>query len=515
MGPCYASYQNIILCNTMNNFPAGGFAPGATNGMSQTPAASTLQGGGLPAESGNGQLPAQNSNSNQSDPHGIAASIQSMFQASYPNGILNGSDPQQQQQPPSGGNPGGFPTMGNNHNNNNNLGMLLGATGGGQPQTIVPALATGGTVQEALQNLLGGQFQQQQQPAPQPTMDLRLLLQNAGMLAPQQQQPSDQQQNFSNAGDGQQPSFLMGMQQQQQQQFFQQGGAASSLFPNQAQQQMNNTMNTAGGVINNNSSTTPNNFHGTSPMDSTGMSSLNPAIAALLNTANQRRMMPQQQPGPFSKMNDSLSAGVPTIGMAASSTSIHDPPLAEQSVAAAAPEQSDDEDSDKKTAAMNNKNPRKGKKKPKDMPRRPLSAYNLFFKDERIRMLEAQHGKLDDPSVFKPNKSKKKGNGGIGFAEMAKAISTKWKSIDEDTLAQYKDLAAKDQARYKKEMDAYHRRFIGTTASSAKESDDESDSEEAGGKKASTGKKKNNKKKTSSNIKEEDADGSDVSSDED
>merc|ERR1712226_695704 len=52
-----------------------------------------------------------------------------------------------------------------------------------------------------------------------------------------------------------------------------------------------------------------------------------------------------------------------------------------------------------------------------DRPKRPLSAYNLFFKDQRIKLLG-----LDDDG--KGEKEKK-----IGFAEMAKVISSKWKTL--------------------------------------------------------------------------------------
>jgi hypothetical protein len=142
----------------------------------------------------------------------------------------------------------------------------------------------------------------------------------------------------------------------------------------------------------------------------------------------------------------------------------------------------------------------------------PLSAYNLFFKDERAKMLanitENKEGggaegkdaaaaadgggdsgkkrkaddQLDDdrdttanpeedevkksastgdspaaatadssnPSPS-PNSKKKR----IGFAAMAQTIAAKWKVIDEETHNKYKVIAGEDMKRYRKQMEAY------------------------------------------------------------
>ena len=46
--------------------------------------------------------------------------------------------------------------------------------------------------------------------------------------------------------------------------------------------------------------------------------------------------------------------------------------------------------------------------------------------------------------------------GKIGFAEMARAVARRWKSISQDEKAPYVLLAEKDKQRYYREMDIWH-----------------------------------------------------------
>jgi hypothetical protein len=135
------------------------------------------------------------------------------------------------------------------------------------------------------------------------------------------------------------------------------------------------------------------------------------------------------------------------------------------------------------------------RKKAKDKPKRPLSAYNFFFKDERetiLRLVREEEpvkadggdgedsingdvlchlnrkgGKLpvkaeggdDEDSVSDKVLSRLKKEGGkVSFEEMGKLIGQRWKKIDPDRLAQFSALASEDSVRYKKEMDAYNDR---------------------------------------------------------
>jgi len=108
------------------------------------------------------------------------------------------------------------------------------------------------------------------------------------------------------------------------------------------------------------------------------------------------------------------------------------------------------------------------KKKPKDKPKRPLSAYNFFFKEEREKIIKVVLA--EDPSKVKQDPEDdgfldaetisrlKKEGGKVSFEEMGKIIGQRWKNIDPDRLSKYSELAAEDTERYKTEMQAYNGR---------------------------------------------------------
>ena len=83
-------------------------------------------------------------------------------------------------------------------------------------------------------------------------------------------------------------------------------------------------------------------------------------------------------------------------------------------------------------------------------PKRPLSAYNYFFKSERARILES----LPVRAKGKPRRS----HGKMGFQEMARTISTQWKAATEETKDYFKVFAEEDMRRYKKEKKIYEQR---------------------------------------------------------
>ncbi len=130
-------------------------------------------------------------------------------------------------------------------------------------------------------------------------------------------------------------------------------------------------------------------------------------------------------------------------------------------------------------------------KKPKNKPKRPLSAYNIFFKDERAKILagipdkkgededdeedeEENKDKSDDDGSDEGEKGDQEGeektgggkktvgkkrkrvpHGKIGFESLAKIVGQRWKELPPEELDVYKKRAEDDMKRYRKEMEAY------------------------------------------------------------
>jgi hypothetical protein len=114
---------------------------------------------------------------------------------------------------------------------------------------------------------------------------------------------------------------------------------------------------------------------------------------------------------------------------------------------------------------------RKKWKKPKDKPNRPLSAYNLFFQQERAAMVgDSSSNKntagdgnnsvdeaLSDQSNSSSNNNNKrrihrKTHGKIGFADMARSIGAKWKTLASSDKQVFEKQAAKEKERYATEL---------------------------------------------------------------
>jgi len=92
-------------------------------------------------------------------------------------------------------------------------------------------------------------------------------------------------------------------------------------------------------------------------------------------------------------------------------------------------------------------------------PKRPLSAYNIFFQHEREKIVTnapdtpvtLESLKIDSTRKLKKRRHRKS-HGKIGFADLARKIAEKWKTLDKESRSVFEACALKEKARYQKEI---------------------------------------------------------------
>jgi hypothetical protein len=97
------------------------------------------------------------------------------------------------------------------------------------------------------------------------------------------------------------------------------------------------------------------------------------------------------------------------------------------------------------------------RKKPKGFPKRPLSGYNIFFKEERVKVLEESNSqRVATPNDYEKAIGRKIDRSSVSFQDLGKIIGKRWKTLSDEDRRRFESLADQDNLRYRSEMDDYN-----------------------------------------------------------
>jgi len=85
-------------------------------------------------------------------------------------------------------------------------------------------------------------------------------------------------------------------------------------------------------------------------------------------------------------------------------------------------------------------------------PSRPLSAYNIFFREERRRIVKEKGAMPADVESGGGTVS-----GKVAFANMGKAIASRWNALDVETKHHYQELASHEKSKYRKAVSKWRK----------------------------------------------------------
>ena len=104
------------------------------------------------------------------------------------------------------------------------------------------------------------------------------------------------------------------------------------------------------------------------------------------------------------------------------------------------------------------------KRKLENGPKRPLSAYNLFFKAERLKLCEGIT--INKQTTKNGKRAHRKSHGAVNFSDMGKRIAAAWKALDEAGRAPFVAEAALDLKRYQQAKEEALQQQAATVAKS-------------------------------------------------